>query len=129
MSKMIQELKHYEKEKEEEGIASIAYISARLMRQWFGRAKSLGFTNISEVLIAMDHYISDIKAYSANDALYSHEEKLLIERLESDIEVWTDIYLEDMETYKGITKEDGEKDVLPNQNGEVGIQEKENSKE
>jgi len=120
MAKMIQELKHYEKEKEEEGIASIAYISARLMRQWFGRAKSLGFTNIAEVLIAMDHYIADIKAYGADDALYSHEEKLLIERLESDIEVWTDIYLEDMESCKdvnfkditGTIKEDGEKDVL-----------------
>ena len=91
------------------------------MLQWFGRAKSLGFTNISEVLIAMDHYISDIKAYSANDALYSHEEKLLIERLESDIEVWTDIYLEDMETIGG-------KDVLPDKDDKSGIQEKKTSK-
>lgn len=127
MGRMMQEFKKYEKENlEDNGIASMSYMAARLLRQWFGRAKSLGFTNVSEVFMAYEHYITDIEeTIKMEKKFFTREEENLIERMHSDLEVWSDIWIEDNYEY---TEPTGEKDVLPNKNEKSGIQEKENSK-
>lgn len=125
MSKMIQSLKKYEKELyKDDGIAAYTYIAARLIRQWFGRAKSLGYTNVSEILMAYESYIRELEEIEKNNPmLFSKEEKTLIERMHSDLDVWTDVWIEDFEE----TQED-KKDVLPDKNSESGVQKEETSK-
>jgi len=124
MAKMIKQLKLYEKEYlEDNGIASMAYISARLLRQWFGRAKSIGYTNVSEVFLAFEHYIEDIETtLKENENYFTQEEKTLIERMHSDFDVWSDIYIEDEYPMRG------DKDVLSNKDDKSGIQENKDSK-
>ena len=126
MAKMIQQLKLYEKENlEDNGIASMSYIAARLLRQWFGRAKSLGYTNVSEVFLAYEHYITDIEELLKTEGkCFSAEEKRLVERMHSDLDVWSDIYINDEYEYE--EKED--KDVLSNKDSKSGIQKDKNSK-
>lgn len=132
MSRMIQQLKRYEKENfEDNGIASMTYMSARLLRQWFGRAKSLGYTNVSEVFIAFEQYIKDFEDMMQNEEdakLFSDEEKRLINRMHSDLDVWTDVWIEDLEEYEEPKKEEDKKDVLPDKDSESGIQKEKTSK-
>lgn len=131
MAKMIQQFKRYEKENfEDNGIASMTYISARLLRQWFGRAKSLGYTDVAEVFTAFEDYIKDFEEMMKDDEnnnLFSEEEIRLIDRMHSDLDVWTDIWIEDMEEYKVPEKKD-EKNVLPDKNSKSGIQKEKTSK-
>lgn len=126
MGRMMQQLKLYEKENlTDNGIASMSYIGARLLRQWFGRAKSLGYTNVSEVFNAYEHYIQDIEStLKESEQFFSQEEKRLLERMHSDLDVWSDIWLEDTLEYT----EDGEKDVLPDKDSKSGIQKDKDSK-
>ena len=124
MARMIEELKKDEKSQlESAGETAYTYISTRLLRQWFGRAKSIGYTNVSEILIALEHYITDLK--TGGDTLYTDEEKNLIKSIENDIDLYTDVYLEDMEVYEEPKEE---KNVLSDKDEQGRIQKEETAK-
>lgn len=101
IAKMLVDMKRYEKDTEMEmGIASPTYMASRIIRQWFGRAKSLGFTNVPEILMSINEYIEDMKDYmedgKANN-LFTEQEKTLLKEIEATTETYEQIFLEDIE--------------------------------